>query len=168
GHGIHIDASSNSLRVEGNEFERNRKDAINVDLGGSGGNASRIGGQDEGAGNTITRSVGAGIRVSGGGVRAPGADASLAILGNTLEDNEDGGVVAEGASNVDIGGETGEPGTGAGNDIEDGVRLAPGAGVRVMGNRIALLDPTTGVSLHAGAVQVEGTANVVGGESPAH
>src|SRR5690606_4442804 len=83
-------------------------------------------GEEPGQGNTITRSVGAGIRVSGGGVRDPGAEASLAILGNTLGANEDGGVVAAGARNVDNGGETGEPGTGAGGDIDDGGRRAPG------------------------------------------
>src|SRR5690606_34311389 len=68
---------------------------------------------------------------------------------------------------VQIGGATGTPGTGAGNDIEDGIELDPGRSSWVQGNRIARLHPETGYSTAGAATHVGGTGNVIGGETPA-
>jgi len=165
-YGIRVDEATSGARIQNNEIIRSRMDGILVQQGAAGGDPVVIGGEKEGDGNTIERSIGAGIRVTGSGGSAGGA-AALLIQGNMLKANEEIGIRLEGGSAVQIGGATGEPGTGAGNDIEDGIELDPGRSSWVQGNRIARLDPETGYSDESAVIHVGGTNNVIGGETPA-
>lgn len=164
-YGIRIDETTAPAIIQSNEIIRSRKDGILVQQGPAGRDPVIIGGENENEGNTIELSMGAGIRVTGSGGSA-GGEAALLIQGNTLKGNEKIGIRLEGGSAVQIGGSTGTPGTGAGNDIEDGIDLSPGRSSWIQGNRVANLDPETGYSEEGQAIHVDGTNNVIGGETP--
>jgi PKD repeat protein len=165
GYGIKIDGFSEDYRIEGNAIESNRLDGIHITQAGSGASESIIGGVD--AGNTIERNKGAGIRIVGPSSASANFNPALMIQGNRIKGNEQIGLAISGGSAVLVGGSAGTPGSGVGNDIEDGIRLDSGFSVHIQGNRITRLDPTSGFSESGDVLFIKGTRNVIGGETAA-
>ncbi|NBC19211.1 MAG: PKD domain-containing protein, partial [Bacteroidetes bacterium] len=166
-YGIRLDEATTGATIQGNEIIRSRNDGILIQQGSNGGDPTTIGGEGDDDGNTIERSIGAGIRVVGPEDATEWDEPQLAIQGNTLRANEEIGIRLQGGTAVLIGGPTGTPGTAPGNDIEDGLWLENGYEARVQGNRIARLDPETGYSEDGEVVHVAGVRNMIGGEDPA-
>jgi len=165
GHGVKIDGFSDDYRIEGNTIRANRLDGVHITQTGSGVSESIIGGID--AGNTIERNKGAGVRIVGPSSASASFNPALTIQGNTIKGNEQLGIAVSGGSAVLVGGSTGTPGQGAGNHIEDGIRLDSGYSVHIQGNRITRLDPTSGFSESGDVLFIKGTRNVIGGETAA-
>src|SRR5690606_5152424 len=119
------------------------------------------------AGNTIEANKGAGIHITGPASAGDAFNPALTIQGNTIKGNEQMGIMMAGASAVLVGGATGTPGQGLGNDIEDGISLNSGFSVHIQGNRITRLDPASGFSSAGDVILVKGSRNVIGGATPA-
>jgi PKD repeat protein len=165
GHGVKIDGFSEDYRIEGNTIKSNRLDGIHITQSAASASESAVGGDE--AGNTIEANKGAGIRIEGPASAGDSFNPALTIQGNTIKGNEQIGIMMAGASAVLIGGPSGTPGQGLGNDIEDGVRLDSGFSVHIQGNRITRLDPASGFSSAGDVIFVKGTRNVIGGETAA-
>ncbi len=167
GHGIIIDGFSEDYRIEGNTIKSNRLDGVHITQAGAGTSESIVGGDEAGYGNTIQANKGAGIRIDGPSSASESFSPALMIQGNTIKANEQIGIAMSGASAVLVGGSSGTPGQGAGNDIEDGIRLDSGYSVHIRGNRITRLEPEAGFSSAGDVIFVRGTRNVIGGETAA-